>query len=85
MRSMKLRVPKCQVRSAHNEGLRVVRVVRVGGLGSSLPGSQQKCKIEPLEWHVEVDFGTAGSLLEGHIASSRPTCYMAKFTQSRTS
>ena len=44
MRSMKLRVPKCQVRSAHNEGLRVVRVVRVGGLGSSLPAQPRAKK-----------------------------------------
>ena len=45
------------------------RVVRVGGLGSFL--AWLTAKIEPLEWHVEVDFGTEGSLLEGHVASSR--------------
>ena len=42
-----------------------------------LPDGEQlawpRAKIERLEWHVEVDFVTEVSLLEGHVASSRLT------------
>ena len=42
MRSIKLGVPKGPGEKRYNAGLASGRVVRVGGLGSSLPGSQQK-------------------------------------------
>ena len=43
MRSMKLRVPKVPgEKRTQFEGLRVGRVGRVGGLGSSLPGPKQQ-------------------------------------------
>ena len=71
MRSMKLDVPKAPGQKRYNAGL------AYGACGAGWRAGQQlawlTAKIEPLEWHVEVDFATAGSLLEGHVASSRPT------------
>ena len=69
MRSMKLGVPKAPGQKRYNAGS------AYGACGADWRAGQQlawlTAKIEPLEWHVEVDFGTEVSLLEGHVASSR--------------
>ena len=71
MRSMKLDVPKGPGEKRYNAGL------AYGACGACWRAGQQlawlTAKIAPLEWHVEVDFGTAVLMLEGHVASSRPT------------
>ena len=71
MRSMNLHVPKGPGEKRHNAGL------AHGSCGGFCPAKQQlawlTAKIAPLEWRVEVDFGTAVTMLEGHVASSRPT------------
>ena len=70
MRSMKLDVPKGPGEKRYNAGL------AYGSCGGFCRAGQQlawlTAKSEPLEWHVEVDFGTAVPMLEGHLASSRP-------------
>ena len=73
MRSMKLDVPKAPGQKRYNAGL------AYGACGAGWRAGQQlawlTAKSEPLEWHVEVDFGTEVPLpmLEGHLASGRLT------------
>ena len=69
MRSMKLDVPKAPGEKRYNAGL------AYGACGAGWRAGQQlawlTAKSEPLEWHVEVDFGTEVPMLEGHLASSQ--------------
>ena len=71
MRSMKLDVPKGPGEKRYNAGL------AYGACGSCWRAGQQlawlTAKSEPLEWHVEFNLLAEVSVLEGHLASSRPT------------
>ena len=71
MRSMKLDVPKGPGEKRYNAGL------AYGACGACWRAGQQlawlTAKIEPLEWHLEVNFATEVSMLEGHVASGRLT------------
>ena len=71
MRSMRLDVPNGpgEKRAKGGFGIRCVWWILPDGEQLAWP----RAKIERLEWHVEVDFVTEVSLLEGHVASSRLT------------
>ena len=75
MRPMKLDVPKGQGEKGPSGTMWVWhtgRVVRVGA-GWAAACAWLTAKIAPLQWHVEDDFLAEASMLEGHVASSRPT------------
>ena len=71
MRSMNLHVPKGPGHKRQSAGS------AYGACGVGWRAGQQlawlTAKIAPLEWHVEVEKLAEVSLLEGHVASSRPT------------
>ena len=71
MRSMNLHVPKGPGHKRHSAGS------AYGACGVGWRAGQQlawlTAKIAPLEWHVEVNLLAEVSVLEGHLASSRPT------------
>ena len=71
MRSMNLHVPKGPGHKRHSAGS------AYGACGVGWRAGQQlawlTAKIAPLEWHFEVNLLAEVPVLEGHLASSRPT------------